>query len=134
MKAEDINSPERLATLKWQAAIVAWEQGDDGPIVSLLARRGAPEFAHEFVVDLVAGTAQRRGQGRPDERTPAHERRIWTQVMELMDAGASQAVACAAVTEQQGLHDEPEAVRGIVAKLRRMGLTRALWLDKLRPP
>jgi hypothetical protein len=134
MKATDVNAPARLRALKWTAAIGEWERGNDAPIVALLTgRRGMPDFAREFVADLAAGTAQRREQGRPGERTPEHERRIWRQVMEAMDAGANQADACADVTARQGLEDTPAAVRGIVAKMRARGLTRAFWLAKMRP-
>ena len=132
MKARDIADPARLRELQWNAAIGRWRDGDGEPLrVLLLARGAVPAVAREFLADVVTGGAKRT-QGRPDERTPEHKRQIWREVMLCMDAGESQTDAIARVAERRGLEDDG-AVRRIVADMRKLGLTRRLWVEKMRP-
>ena len=126
-KPEDVSSPRRRVELRWGHAISSWQDGDAEPLKSLLlGRAGVPRFAREFLADVVLEKPRMRRQGRPPARTPEQERDIWRDVMQRMDNGATREVAIATAGES-------EAVRGIVTRLERLGLTRELWLQKMRP-
>lgn len=138
-EARDIDDPQRLAELRWNAAIAAWMRRDPAPLVALLGElRDVPDFAVEFLRDLAAGTVE-RPSGAEAARSPAHERRIAFAVYAAWEAleaeprsraGSPKDRAIATVAQRLGMAQGQ--VRGVLDKVTRQGLTRDVWARFLR--
>lgn len=137
-EAREISDPERLAELRWGAAIKAWERRDPAPLIALINALPVPAFAAELLRELAEGTAK-HPPGTPEARSPAHERRIAFATFEAWDRfasgprsseGSPKDRAIASAAERFGMR--PEQVRGVLQKVTREGLTRDVWARYLR--
>lgn len=141
MEARDINDPALVRDRRWGGAINRWMQsGPDRSTAELetLLRDSdgeIPDFAREFLADLVAGKVEPNVGGRPAERSEEHKRTIAFEVYaeqarykampkEARD-GRPRALAIEQVAARRGITDG--AVRGIVEEMTRAGLTFDIW-------
>lgn len=146
MEARDINDPALVRDRRWGGAINRWMQsGPDRSITELEALLRDPEgeipdFARDFLADLVAGKVEPNVGGRPAERTEEHKRMIAYEVyaeqarykaMPKRDRdGRPRNLAIEQVAERRGITDG--AVRGIVEEMTRAGLTFDTWERYIR--
>lgn len=132
----DVNTayhcPNLILERRWGGAISDWITGD-GTALAVLTRNTAnpiPDFAREFLADLAAGTVTHGKGGRPVERHGWVERAMVAEVFSEWDATSKES-ACAAVADRREI--SPDAVRAVVDKLRKQGITRKRWHAWGRP-
>lgn len=141
MEPRDTNDPALVRDRLWGAAINRWMlSGPDRSMAELEALLRDPEgeipdFAREFLADLVAGTVEPNVGGRPAKRTEEHKRMIAYEVYAEQDRykampkncrdGKPRDLAVEQVAERRGLTDG--TVRGIVEEMTRAGLTFDIW-------
>ena len=131
-ESKDTNDPSLILERRWGGAITEWMERDGTALAALTrdASKPIPPFVREFLADLAARTVTRGKGGRPVERHGWVERAIVAEVFSEWDA-TSKELACATVAELRGL--EPDAVRGVVDRLRKLGITRERWHAWGRP-
>jgi hypothetical protein len=111
---------------RWSHAIGEWQEGRPDALGDEIAElRSLPDFARDFLVNLVFGKALRR-KGRPLKRTQQEEREIAVEVFDQQDTAAkTKDKAIAAVAVQRNMSEDE--VRGVVDKLREQGFARWNW-------
>ena len=131
-ESKDTNDPSLILERRWGGAITEWMERDGTALAALVrdASQPTPDFAREFLADLVAGTVTRGKGGRPVVRHGRVERSIVAAVFSEWDA-TSKELACEKVAE--GRRITPDAVRGVVDRLRKLGITRERWHKWGRP-
>lgn len=131
-----MNDDEWQASKLWGSAITRWQEGEAEPLRALLlAHDPLPDFAREFLADLVAGKAKRR-RGAPPKYTGIQERALFTEAMQRWDEleGADKTSGNtgprdAAISYVADRHDmKHDALRGILNRLHAVGMTRDMWL------
>ena len=129
---QDIDAPERAHELRWAAAIGNWYRRDARALEALIAE-GAPlpDFAKEFLCDVVAGRAHRGTGGRPATRTPADARIIAADAFAAWEDGGSKEIGIEQAAALNGLKDG--AVRRVVDDAIAAGWTLENWIAWGRP-
>lgn len=132
MNDDSVNSRQ------WGAAIYRWLDGDRTALRPLIFDNSVvqPDFARHFLADLAEGKVNRGKGGRPAERYGGLERAIVAEVfsewgkaaaLPISQRGAStpKDLAIEAVAERR--KDSADAIRGVVDKLQKLGITRQAW-------
>lgn len=116
----------------WGRGIADWFDGQTSALETLVKNPEIeiPDFAREFLSDLVSGNVDKGKGGRPPERDGWVERSIVCEVFAEWEK-ASKSEACATVAERRGMADG--AVRGLVDKYQQGGITKAKWIAWGRP-
>ena len=134
---------EELSLHRWDAAIAKWFERDSAALRLLIldASLSPPDFAREFLADIVEGKVSRGKGGRPSERDGWVERAIVAEVFAEWDAAEAltrcdrsdtpKDCALALVANRRNI--STDAVRGLVDKLKKCGITREKWRTWGRP-
>lgn len=131
MVVTDSDDPDRQNRIKWGCAIQNWQEGYKLLLRPLLADTSIPipDFAREFLADL-AEESVIKDDGRPTERSGELERKIVADVFRAWD-GSTKERACFYVADRHAL--TPDAVRGLLERFIRLGITRKAWISWGRP-
>ena len=142
MTAFDIDGAH-YAELRWDSAVAAWFERDGSELAALLRDSGESisPGARAFLADLVSGQVSRGKGGRPGERHGWIERAIVAEVFAEWDKAkalpanvrgeAPKHHACATVADRRAMSED--AVRGLVDKFRKLGITQERWAAWGRP-
>jgi hypothetical protein len=132
MSEECGNSEGRGPLNQWGRAITAWFDRQHGDLVDLIKdpTQEIPDFAREFLADLVDGKVEHGRGGRPPKRFARDEREIVAECFKEWES-TTKDDACAIVAERHELPDE--AVRGLMDKFRKYGITKEAWIKWGRP-
>lgn len=134
MDPRDINDPERVLERRWGRAINYWlEEAYPDPLEALLraADGEIPDFAREFLADLVAGKVKKGKGGRPQEYPPSVQRAIAYEYFAALET-LSPSRARVEVAGRRG-NMSASTVRNIVARIEADGITREVWIRMARP-
>jgi len=140
--ATDIDDVDRLQSLRWGAAIGAWQRGDATSLQAALRDEDLPlsAAAREFLSDLAAGTAVRRA-GVKAKYSGEEERAIAVAVFRRWEHHvATRSGAKDGSPRDRAIDDvsvdlkmSVDAVRGVVDRLRPAGFTLDWWQSVGRP-
>ncbi len=146
MEMRDYYDPAVWYERRWHAAINRWmESAPDRSAAELEellrdSNNEIPDFAREFLADLVAGKVEPNTGGRPEERSAGYKRAIAYEVyaeqarfkaMPQKDrTGSPRDKAVASVAERRKL--KGGTVRVIVEEMTRAGLTFDIWERYIR--
>lgn len=132
-QAIDLTDPELVAFLRWSGVYAAWTDGDPAPMGEWLRDSSTvlTQDGREFLAALAEGNVKRRA-GRRGDRDGWVERAIVLDVFKLRDSGSTQADAIATAAARRGMKED--AVRGVVEKLRALGITLDNWRRWGCPP
>ncbi len=141
METRDYYDPAVWYERRWHAAIHRWmESAPDRSVAELEellrdSNNEIPDFAREFLADLVAGKVEPNTGGRPEERSETHKRAIAYEVYaeqaryKVMPRserdGQPRVLAVERVAALRGISDG--AVRRIVADISDAGVTYEFW-------
>ena len=143
VRATDTDDPAVLLERKWFGAINEWLERRPERLTELLrdAAGPIPDGARAFLADLAAGKVSRGRGGRPPERDGWVERSILAEVFREWETAegtprptrseAPKDAAYRLVAKRRGI--TTEAVRGIIERLGKAGLTRDRWESWGRP-
>jgi hypothetical protein len=142
LKTTDLTDPALLIEREWGYAIEEWLKRRPERLAELLRNTDGqiPEFAREFLADLVAGKVSRGKGGRPNGRDPWVELAIMAEVFREWETAegsphlqgeSPRAAACALVASRRGITED--AVRGIVDRRRKHKFTLDNWKSWGRP-
>lgn len=131
MTAQDIDDPERINQIKWGHAISMWQEGYKLLLRPLLidSTIQIPDFAREFLADLAEGNVI-KDIGRPTDRPGWYERKIVTDAFHEWERSTKES-ACHEVAERYSL--KYDAVRGILDRFAKSGITKEVWIRYGRP-
>lgn len=131
MTAQDIDDPERVNQIKWIHAISLWQDGYKSLLRPLLIDSSIPipNDAREFLADLAEGNVV-KDNGRPTDRPGWYEREIVAAAFRAWGRGTKEK-ACHEVAEGYDL--KYEAVRGILDRFAKSGITKKAWISWGRP-
>lgn len=146
METRDFYDPAVWYERRWHAAINRWmESAPDRSVAELEellrdSNNEIPDFAREFLADLVAGKVEPNTGGRPGERSATHKRAIAYEVYAEQARykamprserdGRPRVLAVERVAALRGISDG--AVRRIVADISDAGVTYEFWEKHIR--
>ena len=138
IQAEDIDD-NYWAEMRWSAAYSQWLEHDSTNLEALIRDPDSnfPPWVREFLADLAAGKVSRGKGGRPEERYDWAERALVAEVFDewnkakmlprVSRSGSPKDKACAIVAARRGA--TADAIRGVVNKLIKHGITLERWIS-----
>jgi len=116
----------------WGAAINDWLAGRPAALEAIIREKvSAPDFALDFLGDLVSGRISKGKGGRPAKRTPGEKRIMAADFYAARESAGADDVAYERVSELHGV--EAGAVRRVVADAKKNGFTLDAWIRWGRP-
>lgn len=128
MEPRDTNDPTLVRDRRWSGAIKDWLDAYPQTLEALLreSEREIPDFAREFLADLVAGKVKKGKGGRPQEYPPFVQRAIAYEYFAALET-LSPSRARVEVAGRRG-DMSVSTVRNIVARIEADGITREVWI------